>query len=156
MKATMMKAMLTATLFAMTLTAVPLCASAQAGHRTRIHPRTATWRALNKIEGRQARQQRRIRDGKVDGSLTRGEARLLSKQQRRIAQKLRRYLRDGSLRMGEVRRLSRMQDAAAADIYRFRHNRMVRFMRVPHRLGWKQHHRAGGLVKVYAPALVRL
>ena len=72
---------------------------------------------------REVMQQHRIREGVRSGELTRGEARELRAQQRRIDRVQRRSKRDDGVVDGrERRRLERMQDRASGNIYEKKHN----------------------------------
>ena len=75
------------------------------------------------VNGREARQRERIEAGVEDGSLTRGEARRLVREQQRIERRERRFREnDGKLGPRERRRLDRDLDRSAAHLYRARHN----------------------------------
>ena len=71
---------------------------------------------------RHFRQDHRISQGIHRGELTRGEARHLFKQQRRIQQKTCRAWSDGTLTRKERARLERKHDRLSANIYRLKHN----------------------------------
>ncbi len=74
------------------------------------------------INARQAKQERRIEQGKRSGQVTRAEARKLERQQKRIQRAEHRAKADGKVTRGEARKLDRMQDKANRDIHRAKHN----------------------------------
>jgi hypothetical protein len=74
------------------------------------------------VDGRQANQRERIRDGIEAGDLTRKEARRLRRQQRRIARMEDRLGADGYFTPRERRRMDRVLDRASRRIARARHN----------------------------------
>jgi len=79
------------------------------------------------INRRQDFQRDRIRDGIRRGDLTRGEARRLVDQQRRIERYEYRSRRDGGgLSYRERQRLDRMLDRSGRDIYRQKNDRQDR------------------------------
>lgn len=79
------------------------------------------------VDGRQARQRERIRDGVQDGSLTGREAHRLGHQQVRIERMERRMRHDGGgLGPRERVRLDRALDRSSGHIYRQRHDRQAR------------------------------
>jgi hypothetical protein len=72
---------------------------------------------------REARQRGRIAEGIQDGSLTRGEAARLGREQARIERRERRFRRDdGHLGPRERARLDRSLDRSARHIGRARHD----------------------------------
>ena len=74
------------------------------------------------INGRQHREQQRIRQGIHSGELTRPEARRLEYQQARIRVDERYARRDGYISPRERARLDRELDRASRDIYRQKHD----------------------------------
>ncbi|MEY3013960.1 MAG: hypothetical protein RIT45_2695 [Pseudomonadota bacterium] len=79
-----------------------------------------------KVNARQAKQERRIEQGKRSGELTRPEARKLERQQKRIQRAEHRAKADGKVTRREARKLDRMQDKANRDIRRAKNNRPKR------------------------------
>lgn len=79
-----------------------------------------------RFDRRQDRQQRKIRRSLRKGELTRGEARLLRKQQRRIGRLADRFAEDGRFSKAERKRLKRAQERASRRISRARHNNYYR------------------------------
>lgn len=67
-------------------------------------------------------QKMRIRHGVVTGELTRGEARVLKKEQRRIRRHRNLAWADGKMTHREWRRLQKWQNRASSHIYRLKHN----------------------------------
>lgn len=131
--------------FALSLLAVPLVASAQRGPQvrpvtqkirpgTKLLPKTrrpltrpsATMRARMQIEKRMARQMGRIHYGMMDGSLTWREASKLFKGQRQVERKLVRAMADRRLLRYELIRIDRLQDRQSTLISALRHNRQTR------------------------------
>ena len=103
-------------------------------------PASADW-----IDGRQAAQRERIRDGVHSGALTRGEAQRLRRQQRRIRRLEERFAQDGHLSRHERRKLNRALDRSSRRIARAKHNDRVRgdgWRRVARR-GHGRHHWRG-------------
>lgn len=78
------------------------------------------------IAEKQAAQQKRIRQGIHQGSLTAAEARALKREQRKIRKLKKRFLADGVLNRAETRKLSVIQKRAGAHIGRLKHNRAVK------------------------------
>ena len=78
------------------------------------------------IDGRQYREQRRIREGIRSGELTRREAGRLEAEQARIRVDERFARRDGYISPRERARLDRELDRANHDIYRQKHDRQDR------------------------------
>ena len=78
------------------------------------------------INGRQYREQRRIREGIRSGELTRREAGRLEAEQARIRVDERFARRDGYISPRERARLDRELDRASHDIYRQKHDRRDR------------------------------
>ena len=74
------------------------------------------------FQKRSKNQKLRIRHGIKTGQLTRGEARFLKQEQRRIHRIKRIYWSDGRLTYKERRRLEKLQNKASRHIYRFKHN----------------------------------
>ena len=77
-------------------------------------------------EAREDQQQARIRDGVVDGELTRGEARGLRKDQRRVDGLQRKARKDGVVTRKEAKRVDRAQDHASRQIGKQKHDRQTR------------------------------
>ena len=78
------------------------------------------------IDGREHRQQYRIREGVRSGELTRRETERLEAQQARIRVDERFARADGHISPRERARLDREQDRASRDIYRQKHDRQDR------------------------------
>ena len=78
------------------------------------------------INGRQYREQQRIRQGIRSGELTRREAWMLEGEQARIRAYERYARRDGYVSPRERARLDRGLDRASRDIYRQKHDRQDR------------------------------
>ena len=78
------------------------------------------------INGRQHREQQRIRQGIRSGELTRFEARRLATEQARIRAFERYARRDGYISPRERARLDRGMDRASRHIYRQKHDRQDR------------------------------
>jgi hypothetical protein len=75
------------------------------------------------VNGREAFQRERIRDGVADGSLTAGEAHRLGRQQRHIERMEQRFRADdGVLGPRERLRLDGALDRSSVRIHRTRHN----------------------------------
>ena len=74
------------------------------------------------VNGRQYREQRRIREGIRSGELTRREAGRLEFEQARIRAYERYARRDGCISPRERARLDRGLDRASRDIYRQKHD----------------------------------
>ncbi len=72
-------------------------------------------------------QMHRIQQGVYSGALTKGEARVLRKEQRNILQLKRRFLRDGHFSRGERRTLKNRYANASRHIYRLKHNHRTRY-----------------------------
>ena len=72
-------------------------------------------------------QMRRIQQGIYSGELTRGEARVLRKEQRNIRRLKKRFLRDGRLSKRERRTLRYRYKKASLNIYRLKHNYRTRY-----------------------------
>jgi len=79
------------------------------------------------ITQRQANQQARIRQGVRSGALTRGEARLLQREQAKIRMHKRLAKSDGVVTPGERQKLRREQNRANRHICQAKHNRRVRY-----------------------------
>ena len=78
------------------------------------------------VNAQQYHQQQRIGQGVRSGDLTRGEARHLEGEQRRIRQEERRYLSDGHLSRAERADLHRDQNRASRHIYNQKHDEQQR------------------------------
>jgi CRISPR/Cas system-associated endoribonuclease Cas2 len=72
-------------------------------------------------------QMLRIQQGIYSGELTRGEARVLRKEQRNIRRLKRHFLRDGRLSKRERRTLRYRYKRASRHIYRLKHNYRTRY-----------------------------
>ena len=79
-----------------------------------------------RYDRREARQYARVQQGVRSGALTRREARVLLREQRRIHRVERRVRADGMVTWRERARMSRAQDRASWRIYRLEHNRWSR------------------------------
>jgi hypothetical protein len=79
-----------------------------------------------RVDRRQDRQHARIVQGRHSGELTRGEARRLKKQQKKINRMERRFSRDGYLSARERYRLELAQDRASRRIARLKNNHVYR------------------------------
>ena len=75
-----------------------------------------------RIGDRQVNQHKRIARGVVSGELTRGEARVLVKEQRKIQRTKVRAWSDGRLTPRERVKIERRQDNASRRIYGLKHN----------------------------------
>lgn len=75
-----------------------------------------------RVDARQDRQHRRIREGWKSGELTRHELRRLREQQERIARMERRFEADGHLSRNERRQLDNALDKASEQIARAKNN----------------------------------
>ena len=84
------------------------------------------------IEKRSLKQRLRIRQGILSGELTRSEAKILRREQRRIRIVTERAWADGKLTRRERRRIKRMQNHASRHIYRLKHNDIRRHWRYRH------------------------
>ena len=93
------------------------------------------------VDDRRHNQKLRIRHGVITGELTRGEARVLKKEQRRIHRKLKKAWADGQMSRREWRRIERMQNRASRHIYRLKHNSNFRHRASFHRYQQKHDHR---------------
>jgi hypothetical protein len=89
--------------------------------------------STREIDATQANQEARIRDGIRDGSLTRGEARSLIQEQRRVQQLESRAKADGVITRGESAEIRRAQESASRHIYQERHDSETRG-----RWGWRR------------------
>lgn len=79
------------------------------------------------LYGEERNQMRRIQQGIYSGELTRGEARVLRKEQRNIRRLKKRFLRDGRLSKHERRTLRYRYKKASRNIYRLKHNYRTRY-----------------------------
>lgn len=79
-----------------------------------------------RIDTRQAIQERRIDAGVANGALTARETVRLERQQGRIDRAEDRALSDGALNRAEARQLNRMQNRASRNIARQKHDRQSR------------------------------
>ena len=82
--------------------------------------------AVDQVDKREHRQRERIEQGVDNGSLTRHEARKLTREQRHIRRADRRANADGVVTPKEEKRLDRMQNKASRDIYREKHDAQER------------------------------
>ena len=80
-----------------------------------------------RIGDRLKRQENRIRQGVYSGELTRGETRVLVREQRRIRHFRSHAWADGWVAPRERIRLEHLQDNASHRIYRFKHNNRYRW-----------------------------
>ncbi len=94
-----------------------------------------------RFDRREAYQQQRIQQGIADGSLTRGEARYLEREQGRIDRAEERMAADGNLSPRERQRLNQMQNQASRDIYRLENNRRTADGYNGNQAGWQGHNR---------------
>lgn len=90
------------------------------------HAGTISGQETRRIDRRENRQARRIRQGRRSGSLTRREARRLSAQQARIRRHERRVKSDGVVTSRERHSLRRQERRASRRIYGSKHNRRHR------------------------------
>lgn len=86
----------------------------------------ATQASAGVIAERMHNQKLRIRYGVISGELTRSEARLLKKEQRRIHRLRKVAWADGKMTRREWRRLEKLQNRASYHIYRLKHNPRLR------------------------------
>lgn len=86
----------------------------------------ATAASADRIDQRQANQERRIQQGLRDGTLTRREAAQLEAEQARIRAMERAAERDGRVDRHERARIEAAQDAASRRIYQERHDAETR------------------------------
>lgn len=85
------------------------------------------------------RQQHRIHKGVKNRQLTRKEAKLLRRQQRRIRHLAHRFYRDGYLSKKERRLLNRELRDSSRLIKRLKHNDMERYVDRHQRYGYRDH-----------------
>ena len=78
-----------------------------------------------RVARRQVKQQVRVEQGVRSGELTKGEARRLERQQRKIAVDKRRAKSDGVVTPAERAKLNREQNRASKRIYRTKHNNRI-------------------------------
>lgn len=89
-----------------------------------------------RVDKRQARLKSRIRDGWVNGDLTRHERRKLKKRQYRVERMERRFGADGKFTRAERKRLNRALDRSSDKVFRLKHNdRYQRSHRYAHDYG---------------------
>jgi len=74
------------------------------------------------VTGRQATQQKRIRQGVASGELTRCEAGILKREQRHIQRQKRKAWSNGMLTPGERTRFKQNQNYSNRHSYRLKHN----------------------------------
>lgn len=99
--------------------------------------------AAGPVAKRQARQLQRIEQGIDNGSLTRSEVKRLRKDQRHIAAVKRTARLDGRVTRHEARRIARLQNRASKRIYEYKHNSTRQFRPARHAYGHhKKDHRA--------------
>jgi hypothetical protein len=79
------------------------------------------------VTQRQINQQARIRQGVRSGQLTRGETRLLQREQAKIRHHKRLARADGVVTRWERKKLNREQNRASRHIYRAKHNGRARY-----------------------------
>jgi len=85
----------------------------------------ATTAQAGPIRHRQVNQRARIHQGVQNDSLTRGETRVLNREQRAIDSGRRRAVSDGHIGPREARALTRAQNRASRTINRLKHNGRV-------------------------------
>jgi len=90
-----------------------------------------------RFDRREAYQQQRIQQGINNGSLTRGEARYLEREQGRIDRAEDRMKADGNLSAQERQRLNQMQNQASQDINRLEHNNRTTAGYSGNQAGWQ-------------------
>lgn len=100
-------------------------------HPRTLHDRFSLMHA-EQINARQDRQMARIQTGWRTGDLTRGEFRMLMRQQHEIRAMERHFLADGVLDGREFRRLDAALDEAGRSIRWERHDRLARDYREYH------------------------
>ncbi|MCX7961831.1 MAG: hypothetical protein N2653_09705 [Burkholderiales bacterium] len=86
-------------------------------------PALAQTSSTERIEERQAKQQRRIEEGIRSGELTPREAERLRKGQQRIQRMEERARADGKITPKEAARIERAQDVESRRIWREKHDR---------------------------------
>jgi hypothetical protein len=79
----------------------------------------------DRIDQRQANQDKRIDQGVQSGQLNQREAARLDKGQARVDRMENRALADGRVSKGEARRIERAQDVQSARIYRQKHDKQT-------------------------------
>jgi len=85
--------------------------------------------ARTSLYGVERSQMRSIQQGVRSGALTRGEAKVLHHEQRKISKLKRRFQRDGRFSRGERRTLKHKYASASRHIYRLKHNHRTRYTR---------------------------
>jgi hypothetical protein len=93
-----------------------LCGTAAAQDQPAPAPKTP------RITKRQINQQERIQQGVKSGELTKGETRLLEKEQMKIQKDKKAAKADGVVTPQERRKILREQNKASRDIKRLKHN----------------------------------
>jgi hypothetical protein len=86
-------------------------------------PALAQTSGTQRIDQRQANQEKRIEQGEKSGSLTPLEARRLERGQQRVQRKESRAAKDGKVTKKEARRIERAQNVESRRIYRQKHDR---------------------------------
>jgi hypothetical protein len=86
-------------------------------------PALAQTSSTQRIDQRQANQEKRIEQGEKSGALTPREARRLERGQRHVQKMENRAMKDGKVTRGEARRIQRAQNAESRRIYRQKHDR---------------------------------
>lgn len=89
----------------------------------------------DRLVDRMERQHERIEDGIESSELTRKEAKILKKQQRRIRRLAREYREDGWLSKKERRLLRHKLDRSSQQIREFKHNELNRYVVLHERYG---------------------
>jgi hypothetical protein len=77
-----------------------------------------------RVTKRQINQQERIQQGVNSGELTKGETRILKKEQVKIQKDKKAAKADGTVTPQERRKLLREQNKASRDIHRLKHNEL--------------------------------
>jgi hypothetical protein len=77
-----------------------------------------------RVSKRQINQQERIQQGVKSGELTKGETRVLEKEQVKIQKDKKAAKADGTVTPQERRKLLREQNKASRDIHRLKHNEL--------------------------------
>ena len=80
--------------------------------------------ATPRADTRETAQRARIREGRRDGEVTKGEAVALNSEQRRVKRSERRAKADGVVTPGEKVRIEKKQDRASRHIRRAKHNKV--------------------------------
>ena len=86
-------------------------------------PALAQTPSTQRIDQRQANQEKRIEQGEKSGALTPREARRLERGQERVQKMEDRATKDGKVTKKEARRIEHAQDVESRRIYRQKHDR---------------------------------